>query len=96
MCLPFSFLVNGIKLISFKPSLKYSVMLILTTFLLAMCDVFSNTKGLIGVGLDAPLISRVAEGLRSRGINIQGELYTVDGVKKAIKDYLVGGSDHDI
>ena len=59
-------------------------------------DVFSNTKGLIGVGLDAPLISRVAEGLRSRGINIQGELYTVDGVKKAIKDYLVGGSDHDI
>ena len=59
-------------------------------------DVFSNTKGLIGVGLDAPLISRVAEGLRSRGINIQGEIYTVDGVKKAIKDYLVGGSDHDI
>ena len=59
-------------------------------------DVFANTDGLIGVGLDAPLISRVAEGLRARGIALRGELFTVDGVKNAIIEYLKGGADCDI
>ena len=54
-------------------------------------EIFSEADALISVGLDVPMISRVAAELRHRGINLSGELYTVDGVKNAILEYLREG-----
>ena len=54
-------------------------------------EIFSEADALIAVGLDVPMISRVAAELRHRGINLSGELYTVEGVKNAILDYLKEG-----
>ena len=48
-------------------------------------EIFSEADALISVGLDVPMISRVAAELRHRGINLSGELYTVEGVKNAIE-----------
>ena len=36
------------------------------------------------VGLDIPQIAHIAELLKNKGIDLKGELYTVEGVKKAI------------
>ena len=54
-------------------------------------DIFSEADALISVGLDVPMISRVATKLRERGINLEGELYTVDGVRDAILRYVKEG-----
>lgn len=54
-------------------------------------EIFSEAEDLISVGLDVPLISRVAKELKSRGIDLSGELYTVDGVKSAILEYVKEG-----
>ena len=54
-------------------------------------NIFSEADSLVSVGLDVPMISRVADELRKRGINLQGELYTVEGVKKAILQYVKEG-----
>jgi hypothetical protein len=45
----------------------------------------------MSVGLDVPMISRVANALAKRGINLCGELYTVEGVKQAILEYVKEG-----
>ena len=50
--------------------------------------IFSEADALISVGLDVPMISRVASELKKRGINLEGKLYTVDGVKDAILRYV--------
>ena len=54
-------------------------------------EIFSEAEDLISVGLDVPLISRVAKELRARGIELSGELYTVEGVKNAILEYVKEG-----
>ena len=54
-------------------------------------EIFSEADALVSVGLDVPMISRVAAELRHRGINLSGELYTVEGVKNAILDYIKEG-----
>ena len=54
-------------------------------------NIFSEAESLLSVGLDVPMISRVAEELKRRGINLDGELYTVEGVKTAILRYLKEG-----
>ena len=54
-------------------------------------EIFSEAESLISVGLDVPMISRVADQLKKRGINLEGELYTVEGVKNAIIEYLKEG-----
>ena len=54
-------------------------------------EIFSEADALISVGLDVPMISRVAGELKKRGINLSGELYTVDGVKAAILEYVKEG-----
>ena len=54
-------------------------------------EIFSEAESLISVGLDVPMISRVAEQLKKRGIDLQGELYTVEGVKSAILRYVKEG-----
>ncbi len=54
-------------------------------------EIFSEADALISVGLDVPMISRVAGELKNRGIELSGELYTVEGVKAAILEYLKEG-----
>ena len=54
-------------------------------------EIFSEAEDLISVGLDVPMISRVAKELKARGINLNGELYTVEGVKRAILEYVKEG-----
>ena len=51
-------------------------------------EIFSMADDLLGVGLDVPMVSRIASELQKRGINLSGELYTVDGVYKAIMKYI--------
>ena len=53
-------------------------------------DVFSLGSELSSIGLDVPLISKVADELIKRGVPLNGTLYTVDGVKTAIIEYLKG------
>ena len=50
-------------------------------------EIFSSFDDLESVGLDVPMVSKIVRGLRERGINLEGELYTVEGVKKAILNY---------
>ena len=60
-------------------------------------QIFSDPDSLSGVGLDVPAISRIARGLCERGIALSGELYTVEGVKNAIMEYIrMGGDRNDI
>lgn len=51
-------------------------------------EIFSMSDDLLSVGLDIPMVSRIASELQKRGINLSGELYTVDGVYKAIMKYI--------
>lgn len=51
-------------------------------------EIFSMADDLISVGLDIPMVSRIASGLAKRGISLTGELYTVDGVYNAIMKYI--------
>ena len=55
-------------------------------------EIFSRADDLISVGLDVPMVSRIASQLIEKGICLQGELYTVEGVARAIKKY-VGGEE---
>ena len=54
-------------------------------------EIFSDAESLIDIGLDVPVISRIAKGLMDCGINLSGTLYTVDGVKQAIIEYIREG-----
>lgn len=51
-------------------------------------EIFSMADDLLSVGLDIPMISRIASALKKQGIALSGELYTVDGVYKAIMKYI--------
>ena len=50
--------------------------------------IFAMPDDLIAVGLDIPMVSRIANELKNRGIELEGEIYTVDGAYKAIMDYM--------
>lgn len=54
-------------------------------------EIFSEADSLISVGLDVPMISRVAKALLDKGIELKGELYTVEGVKQALIRYVKEG-----
>ncbi len=54
----------------------------------SVSEIFSMAEDLSGVGLDIPMVSRIASELRKKGIDLDGELYTVDGVKNAILKYI--------
>ena len=47
-------------------------------------EIFSLGSELTSIGLDVPMISKISDELISRGIPLQGTLYTVEGVKDAI------------
>ncbi len=51
-------------------------------------EIFSDSDSLSEIGLDVPVVARIASKLRKRGIDLSGCLYTVDGVKNAIIDYI--------
>ncbi len=55
-------------------------------------QIFSAADELEGVGLDVPMITRIASRLRAKGIALEGKLYTVEGVRDAILR-LTGGAD---
>ncbi len=54
-------------------------------------EVFSKADALADCGLDVPDVAKIAKRLTNAGINLVGELYTVDGVKDAILKH-VGGA----
>ena len=51
-------------------------------------DIFGEASSLSSVGLDVPAISKISAELVSRGIALEGKLYTVGGVKDAILRYI--------
>lgn len=54
-------------------------------------EIFSLGSELSEIGLDVPLVSKIADELVRRGIPLEGTLYTVDGVKNAIIEYIRRG-----
>ena len=54
-------------------------------------EIFSDSERLSKIGLDVPVISKIAAKLKSAGVNIEGCLYTVDGVKDSIDRYIREG-----
>ena len=55
-------------------------------------EIFSLATELEDIGLNTPLVSKIASELISRGIALEGELYTVDGIKNAILNYIGGNA----
>ena len=55
-------------------------------------EIFSDPDSLAGIGLDVPVIAKIAARLRGAGFALGGTLYTVDGVKDSIIKYLGGDS----
>lgn len=53
-------------------------------------EIFSLGSQLSEIGLDVPLISKIADRLMRQGIPLKGTLYTVEGVKDAIIEYIKG------
>ena len=55
-------------------------------------EIFSSAEELEAIGLDVPMISKLATKLKKSGVALDGKLYTVDGVKAAIIKLLGGKS----
>ena len=55
-----------------------------------VAQIFSMSGELSDIGLDIPVISKIAAALLKGGVRLSGELYTVEGVKNAIIEYLGG------
>ncbi len=53
-------------------------------------EIFSSAEELEAIGLDVPMVSKIASALAKRGIPLDGRLYTVDGVRDAILAYVKG------
>ena len=51
-------------------------------------EVFSDAEGISNIGLDIPAVSKIALALKKNGIDLRGKLYTVEGVKEAITEYI--------
>ena len=51
-------------------------------------EVFSDADSLFSIGLDVPMVAKIASKLKVMGYPLSGKLYTVDGVKDAILDYV--------
>ena len=56
----------------------------------AVDEIFSRGDELSEIGLDVPVISKIATNLKKRGFNLDGRLYTVEGVRDAILSYRKG------
>ena len=53
-------------------------------------EIFSESDSLEKIGLDIPVISKIAAKLKSAGVPLFGKLYTTDGVKDAILKVMGG------
>ena len=53
-------------------------------------EIFSDAEGLMEIGLDVPSVAKIAARIRAAGVDIQGTLYTVDGVCDALIKYIGG------
>ena len=51
-------------------------------------EIFSSADELSEIGLDVPEIAKISSALKKHGIDLSGCLYTVDGVKNAIIEYI--------
>ena len=51
-------------------------------------EIFSDAEALSEIGLDVPVISKITASLKKNGIDLKGNLYTVDGAKAAIIEYI--------
>ena len=47
-------------------------------------EVFSDAEALMDIGLNVPMVARIAAALRKKGFPLTGTLYTVEGVRDAI------------
>ncbi len=54
-------------------------------------EVFMRAEELSSVGLDIPAVQKIATGLIKKGIPLTGKLYTVEGVRDAIIEYMGRG-----
>ncbi len=53
-------------------------------------EIFSDAEALEKIGLDVPVVSKIALAIQRAGYPIRGKLYTTDGVKDAILSYIGG------
>lgn len=53
-------------------------------------DIFSDSESLSKIGLDVPVVSKIASELKKNNIELSGKLYTVDGVMNAVIRYIKG------
>ncbi len=51
-------------------------------------EIFSDADSLVDIGLNVPSVARIASALCKSGIDLRGTLYTVDGVREAVKEYI--------
>ena len=51
-------------------------------------EVFSEYKELVAVGLDVPMITRVAAALKNRGVDIGDDVYTVDYAVGMLREWM--------
>lgn len=51
-------------------------------------EIFSDADSLSEIGLDVPVVAKIASSLRKNGIDLVGKLYTVEGVKDAVMNYI--------
>ena len=51
-------------------------------------EIFSDADALEEIGLDVPAVAKIASAMRKQGIDLSGRLYTVDGVRDAIIEYI--------
>ena len=56
-------------------------------------EIFSIGSELSDIGLDVPMVSKIADKLAQRGVQLSGTLYTVQGVKDAIIEYARRGQN---
>ena len=54
-------------------------------------EIFSKADELSAVGLDVPAVAKITAALKRRGIQLEGQLYTVEGTKNAILRYIKEG-----
>ena len=53
-------------------------------------EIFSLADELTSIGLDIPVVAKIASSLRAQGVKLEGKLYTVEGVRDAIIKYIGG------
>ena len=51
-------------------------------------EIFSDADSLMNIGLDVPVVAKIAARLKKEGITLSGKLYTTEGVASAIKEYI--------